>query len=1219
MGEHPGAVDALPPERRVREAVGAVPRQLLGDEAAHAAGGEHLRQPGRVAEHVGDPHLAAPTAEVLLEVALAVDDLADDALAGRQVHVRLDPHPADRHPLPVGDLVDDAGEQLRLALGDPRVLLRLRAREPVVGLGVHQRDRRGERAAALAHRLAERPQPRRVDVRVAGGDDAVGARSGRHGERAGDARRGGVGARPRQAPRRRGRGRGRSPPAGVHRRGSSSGSVRITPSSTSRSWTSASASGSTTHQLGAVEAVQRPVAGRVRRAQRRRAGTAGTSGSTPPRRPARPGPGPSSPARPGGAGGCPGRGRPLASRTSPSHWKPGASMPEAEVDERLDATARPRRRDLAGEPEPRRRPRRTPPLADVERRRARRATVRPRRSTARRCGCTSGSTRSCELAGDPLLDQVPVVVHRVILSHRIGAAADATRHGTRDVASVPMADGRTVDARTAARVDLVLGPPADARRRGPRLGEDDDAAGDRRRRAEHRGEPPAVPAGHRSRWRASSSTSSRRWASAVDDDLPARAAPDSPDNPDQTGALAATVCTVAAARRRRATWRRDHRRRRRPRRRPAAPVPRGARAAPAGAPAPRARLPASRRCCASPACAPPARSLACRPPTWRSAPPTSAGSTTSARGDRRRDRPHDRGLAARRAARRRGAPPRRADRPRRRSSTACWPPTRCCSSTSPRRSSPGRPSAERELLSIAAHLPHVSPAVLGEIGRADLAAHLAPIGDAGIFLERGHGGRRPLPGRACSAASSSAASRRRRRTPLLRAAVDGLRRPRRDGERARAVRRGRRRRRSPLDVRARAPSAPTCSPRPRRSPARCASPSAAREHPTVAELQGDLEYLRGEWDDALRSYERAARLGDGAAPRLARKQGVILYLRGLARRRRGGLRGAAGSTAATPPRRRSCWRGRPAIRWIRGDVDGCAGAARPGRGGRRRVAATTPRWRRCTRRGRWSRRCAAIGGPTPRSTAAPSYHAERSGDVVQLVRIHTNRGSHHTEEGSYQQAIAELDRAIEIAELIGSETFGALAYYNRGDTLPAHRPARRRAPRPPPGAADLGAARFRRRRLRPRPARRRAAAARPAQRGRRPVPPGDRAGRAPGQRAEPRPGADRAGQGARRRRPDGGRRGGRAGDRQQHGRVDAPRPAPQPAGSPCAAATATRPSPGRPRPYGSARRTRTARRSPRRCCSRPPPRAAVGGDRRGGKAAVAGPRATRSARRAPPC
>ena len=57
--EHAAPVEPLPPERVVGEAVGAVPRQLLRDEAAHAAGDEHLRQPGGVAEHVGDPHLGA--------------------------------------------------------------------------------------------------------------------------------------------------------------------------------------------------------------------------------------------------------------------------------------------------------------------------------------------------------------------------------------------------------------------------------------------------------------------------------------------------------------------------------------------------------------------------------------------------------------------------------------------------------------------------------------------------------------------------------------------------------------------------------------------------------------------------------------------------------------------------------------------------------------------------------------------------------------------------------------------------------------------------------------------------------------------------------------------------------------------------------------------------------------------------------------------------------
>ena len=58
VGEHPRPVEALPPERAVREAVLLVPRQLLGDEPGAAAGREDLRQRGGVAEHVGDPHLA---------------------------------------------------------------------------------------------------------------------------------------------------------------------------------------------------------------------------------------------------------------------------------------------------------------------------------------------------------------------------------------------------------------------------------------------------------------------------------------------------------------------------------------------------------------------------------------------------------------------------------------------------------------------------------------------------------------------------------------------------------------------------------------------------------------------------------------------------------------------------------------------------------------------------------------------------------------------------------------------------------------------------------------------------------------------------------------------------------------------------------------------------------------------------------------------------------
>ena len=122
--EHPAAVDALPPEGAVGEPVLLVPRQLLRHEAVAPGGGEDLRERGRVAEHVGDPDLAATAAEVLLEETLTVDELADDGLPARDVGVRLHPHAAHGDPLPGGGLLLDAGEQRRMPLPHPLVLQR---------------------------------------------------------------------------------------------------------------------------------------------------------------------------------------------------------------------------------------------------------------------------------------------------------------------------------------------------------------------------------------------------------------------------------------------------------------------------------------------------------------------------------------------------------------------------------------------------------------------------------------------------------------------------------------------------------------------------------------------------------------------------------------------------------------------------------------------------------------------------------------------------------------------------------------------------------------------------------------------------------------------------------------------------------------------------------------------------------------------------------------
>ena len=244
---------------------------------------------------------------------------------------------------PAVDLDVDPLEQLGLVLVDPRVLLGLRAGEAVLGQLVHQPHRRGERPHALAHRLAHRPQPRRVDVGVAGGDDAV-ARPGP----AGAASAGASTARRRRRRTRRcaerRRARAPRPPQIRGRRGSSSASARISPSSTSMSCSSASASVSTTTSSARVEPVQRALAGGLGRARSATAGTAGRrvrcrlddqrDGARARRRPGPP------------AARVDALHRPAALvDDQPLALEPRRVGAEPEIDDRLDPPARPRRRD----------------------------------------------------------------------------------------------------------------------------------------------------------------------------------------------------------------------------------------------------------------------------------------------------------------------------------------------------------------------------------------------------------------------------------------------------------------------------------------------------------------------------------------------------------------------------------------------------------------------------------------------------------------------------------------------------------------------------------------------------------------------------------------------------------------------------------------------------------------------------------------------------------
>ena len=188
---------------------------------------EDLRERGRVAEHVGQPQVGRLAPELVEEEALAVHDLADQRLARRDIAVGLDPHAPDRLEPAGRDLLADPLVQRRVDLLHPRVLLRLRRGEPVLGIVVHEAERVGERPRALALRLADRPQPGGVDVRVpdrgrcgarrerAGTRSAGAQRGARRGDRTGDV----VAARSRRTPTRARRRPRRAAPRRAARRG----------------------------------------------------------------------------------------------------------------------------------------------------------------------------------------------------------------------------------------------------------------------------------------------------------------------------------------------------------------------------------------------------------------------------------------------------------------------------------------------------------------------------------------------------------------------------------------------------------------------------------------------------------------------------------------------------------------------------------------------------------------------------------------------------------------------------------------------------------------------------------------------------------------------------------------------------------------------------------------------------------------------------------------
>lgn len=209
-------------------------------------------------------------------------------------------------------------------------------------------------------------------------------------------------------------------------------------------------------------------------------------------------------------------------------------------------------------------------------------------------------------------------------------------------------------------------------------------------------------------------------------------------------------------------------------------------------------------------------------------------------------------------------------------------------------------------------------------------------------------------------------------------------------------------------------------------------PDAARTG-TVALVQATALAFRGDWERALRALEAAGLEADGKlSTELATLLGLLHYTRG-------DLAAAITSFDRGPEDADTAgfavllgWRA--TAHWLRGEVDRAAEDA-----GRAYGLAT-----------RHSDDAALAGAHTALALVAASggdrranldhYRqaltaARQAEDRLQEARILTNLGSHHLEEGRYEDALEVTGRAIDLAEQQGFATLIGVARCNRAEAL----------------------------------------------------------------------------------------------------------------------------------------------------------------------------------------
>ena len=206
-------------------------------------------------------------------------------------------------------------------------------------------------------------------------------------------------------------------------------------------------------------------------------------------------------------------------------------------------------------------------------------------------------------------------------------------------------------------------------------------------------------------------------------------------------------------------------------------------------------------------------------------------------------------------------------------------------------------------------------------------------------------------------------------------------------------------------------------------------PDEHRDGP-IEQLAGEAFQVRGDWDEALRCFDRAAGDADTLPPGLAWRMGLLEQLRGRLDEAMGTYERASEDGDARDVAMLLAWKA--GAHWLRSEVDECRADGE--RAFEIASAADDPQALAAAHT--VLAMLAALEGDRNANDAhylrALDY-AERAGDMLQLIRVRTNRGSRHLEEGAYEEAIAELDLALRLADVAGFAAFRALALTNRGE------------------------------------------------------------------------------------------------------------------------------------------------------------------------------------------